>query len=55
MKDINRRLFIERSLITSSCNDVTEFLDTKYWWPSCMCNVFLASSNVLKTYVPYAK
>ena len=40
-----------RSLIVASYNDVAEFPDTKYWWPSCMCDIFLASRNVPETYV----
>ena len=46
---MNRRLFQRSCSIASSCNDLAEFPDTKYWWPSCMCDIFLGSRNVLKT------
>ena len=32
----------------SNC-DLAEFPNSKYWWPSCMRDIFLAHLNVLKT------
>ena len=48
INDKNGRMLKLHSLIVSSWNELSEFPGTKYWWPSCMCDIFLASRNVPK-------
>ena len=47
---INDCVILQGKWLQSNC-DLAEFPESKYWWPSCMRDIFLVFRNVLKTSV----